>query len=39
LKWNPDYQKKVGLVTKPADLVEELQEKVEMLSQAHPTGI
>src|SRR6185369_13610968 len=33
LKWNPDYQKKVGLVTKPADLPEELQEKVEQLSK------
>jgi D-alanine-D-alanine ligase len=33
LKWNPDYQKKVGLVTKPADLSEELQERVELLSK------
>ena len=33
LKWNPDYQKKVGLVTKPADLSEELQLKVELLSK------
>jgi D-alanine-D-alanine ligase len=33
LKWNPDYQKKVGLVTKPADLSEELQLKVKLLSK------
>ena len=33
LKWNTDYQKKVGLVTKPADLTEELQERVELLSK------
>ena len=33
LKWNPDYQKKVGLVTKPADLPPELQRKVERLSK------
>ena len=33
LKWNPDYQKKVGLVTKPADLSEELQQKLESLSK------
>jgi D-alanine-D-alanine ligase len=33
LKWNPDYQKKVGLVTKPADLSPELQRKLELLSK------
>ena len=33
LKWNPDYQKKVGLVTKPADLPPEVQRKVERLSK------
>src|SRR5438094_1513363 len=33
LKWNPDYQKKVGLVTKPADLSSELQRKLELLSK------
>jgi D-alanine-D-alanine ligase len=33
LKWNPDYQKKVGLVTKPADLTPELQRKLELLSK------
>jgi D-alanine-D-alanine ligase len=33
LKWNPDYQKKVGLVTKPAELPAELQRKVERLSK------
>ena len=33
LKWNTDYQKKVGLVTKPADLPSELQRKVELLSK------
>ena len=33
LKWNPDYQKKVGLVTRPADLPPELQRKLEMLSK------
>jgi D-alanine-D-alanine ligase len=33
LKWNPDYQKKVGLVTKPADLSEDLQRKLELLSK------
>ncbi len=33
LKWNPDYQKKVGLVTKPADLPPELQRKIEHLSK------
>jgi D-alanine-D-alanine ligase len=33
LKWNPDYQKKVGLVTKPADLSEELQRKLESISK------
>jgi D-alanine-D-alanine ligase len=33
LKWNPDYQKKVGLVTKPADLSPELQRKILRLSK------
>src|SRR5437773_7050833 len=33
LKWNSDYQKKVGLVTKPADLAPELQRKLELLSK------
>jgi D-alanine-D-alanine ligase len=33
LKWNPDYQKKVGLVTKPADLSPELQRKLKLLSK------
>lgn len=33
LKWNPDYQKKVGLITKPADLSPELQRKLEALSK------
>jgi len=33
LKWNPDYQKKVGLVTKPAALPPELQRKLELLSK------
>jgi D-alanine-D-alanine ligase len=33
LKWNPDYQRKVGLVTKPADLSPELQRKLELLSK------
>lgn len=33
LKWNPDYQKKVGLVTKPADLAPEPQRKLEHLSK------
>ena len=33
LKWNSDYQKKVGLVTKPADLSTELQRKLQRLSK------
>ena len=33
LKWNADYQKKVGLVTKPADLTPELQRKLVLLSK------
>jgi D-alanine-D-alanine ligase len=33
LKWNPDYQKKVGLVTKPADLPPELEGKLKLLSK------
>jgi D-alanine-D-alanine ligase len=33
LKWNPDYQKKVGLVTRPANLPPEPQRKLELLSK------
>ncbi len=33
LKWNADYQKKVGLVTQPADLSPELQRKILLLSK------
>ena len=33
LKWNADYQKKVGLVTRPADLPPELERKLERLSK------
>jgi len=33
LKWNADYQKKVGLVTKAADLSPELHRKLELLSK------
>jgi D-alanine-D-alanine ligase len=33
LKWNADYQKKVGLVTKAANLTPELQRKLERLSK------
>src|SRR5499427_4242421 len=33
LKWNPDYQRKVGLVTKPADLSLELERKLTLLSK------
>jgi D-alanine-D-alanine ligase len=33
LKWNPDYQKKVGLVTKPAGLAPEIQRNLELLSK------
>lgn len=33
LKWNPDYQKKLGLVTKPAGLPPELQRKLLLLSK------
>jgi D-alanine-D-alanine ligase len=33
LKWNPDYQKKVGLVTKPADLPPELERDLKLLSK------
>jgi len=33
LKWNPDYQKKVGLVTKPANLSPEMQRKILLLSK------
>ena len=33
LKWNADYQKKVGLVTKPAELSPELQRKILLLSK------
>jgi len=32
-KWNIDYQKRVGLITKPSDLSEEQQEKVKALSK------
>ena len=33
LKWNPDYQKKVGLVTKPAELPPELERDLKLLSK------
>jgi len=33
LKWNSDYQKKVGLVTKPADLSDELRSRIQSLSK------
>src|SRR5262245_22205836 len=33
LKWNADYQKKVGLVTRAADLSPELKRKLERLSK------
>ena len=33
LKWNPAYQKKVGLVTKPADLSPELERDLKLLSK------
>ena len=33
LKWNSAYQKKVGLVTKAADLTPELRRKLEVLSK------
>jgi D-alanine-D-alanine ligase len=33
LKWNTDYQKKVGLVTRPADLTEDLHRKLESVSK------
>jgi D-alanine-D-alanine ligase len=33
LKWNPDYQKKVGLVTKPANLPPELERDLKLLSK------
>ena len=33
LKWNPAYQKKVGLVTKPADLSPELERDLALLSK------
>ncbi len=33
LKWNPDYQKRVGLETRPANLCEDLQQKLELLSK------
>jgi D-alanine-D-alanine ligase len=32
-KWNSDYQQRVGLMTKPADLSPELQSKVRLLSK------
>jgi D-alanine-D-alanine ligase len=33
LKWNQDYQKKVGLITKAAELPPELHRKLELLSK------
>jgi D-alanine-D-alanine ligase len=33
LKWNADYQKKVGLLTKPADLPPELTKNILLLSK------
>jgi D-alanine-D-alanine ligase len=33
LKWNPQYQKKVGLVTRPADLEPEVQKRLEKLAK------
>jgi D-alanine-D-alanine ligase len=33
MKWNPDYQKKVGLVTRAADFDTELRKKIERLSK------
>lgn len=33
LKWNPDYQKKVGLVTQPAELPPEIERKISRLSK------
>jgi len=33
LKWNTSYQKKVGLVTKPAELSADLLQKLELLSK------
>jgi len=33
LKWNPTYQKKVGLVTRPADLEPDVQRKLEKLAK------
>src|SRR5262247_1055736 len=33
LKWNHEYQKKVGLVTKPADLTPELERDLKLLSK------
>ena len=33
LKWNPAYQKKVGLVTRPAGLEPEVQRKLETLAK------
>jgi len=33
LKWNPAYQKKVGLVTKPADLSPDLERDLALLSK------
>jgi D-alanine-D-alanine ligase len=33
LKWNPEYQQKVGLVTRPAALEREVQKKLEKLGK------
>src|SRR5947209_3444835 len=33
LKWNPEYQKKVGLVTRPAALEPDVQRKLEKLAK------
>jgi D-alanine-D-alanine ligase len=33
LKWNPEYQKKVGLVTKPAALEPDVQRRLEKLAK------
>ena len=33
LKWNPEYQQKVGLVTQPAQLTPELERKLKSISK------
>src|SRR5206468_5983130 len=33
LKWNPEYQKKVGLVTRPAALEPEVERKLQRLAK------